>query len=167
MLPQTEYYVGPHNSFVRQSAMSLMANASQIFKQQAHRRACTWFLTGCCGPMREATIPPTEYYVGQHGSTLWQPTVPSMGQCKETFLNATRIQWAHARTCAAFRYGPIRIYALATEAGPTLLFPRHTAILHMGSTDYYSNTCYMGSSHIMGDAYTRLLTAMYYKHHEC
>ena len=67
------------------------------------------------------------------------------GPMQEKCFKHCCIQLAHARTCAAFCYGPVRIYAFATEAGPTLLFPRHTALLHMGSTDYYDNVCYMGS----------------------
>jgi hypothetical protein len=55
------------------------------------------------------------------------------------------IQLAHVRIYAAFCHRPIRIYAFATEAGPMLLFLRHMAILHMGSTEYYDNVCYMGS----------------------
>ena len=70
------------------------------------------------------------------------------GPMQEKCFKHCCIQLAHARTCAAFCYGPVQIYAFATEAGPTLLFPRHMAILHMGSTDYYNNVCYMGSPYI-------------------
>jgi len=42
--------------------------------------------------------------------------------------------------------GPYKPMRPVTETWPMLFFPIHTTNLHVGSTDYYDNVCYMGSS---------------------
>ena len=41
--------------------------------------------------------------------------------------------------------GPYKPMRPVTETWPMLFFPIHTTNLHVGSTDYYDNVCYMGS----------------------
>ena len=42
--------------------------------------------------------------------------------------------------------GPYKPMRPVTETWPMLFFPIHTTNLHVGSTDYYDNVCYMGSN---------------------
>ena len=41
--------------------------------------------------------------------------------------------------------GPYKPMRPVTETWPMLFFPIHMTNLHVGSTDYYDNVCYMGS----------------------
>jgi len=40
--------------------------------------------------------------------------------------------------------GPYEPIDSVTETRPMLFFPIHMTNLHVGSTDYYNNICYMG-----------------------
>ena len=44
--------------------------------------------------------------------------------------------------------GPYKPMRPVTETWPMLFFPIHMTNLHVGSTDYYDNVCYMGSHQI-------------------
>ena len=52
---------------------------------------------------------------------------------------------ANASIFRASLQWPIRTYALVIENGPVSFFPMYKGSLHVGSTDYYDNICYMGS----------------------
>jgi len=51
---------------------------------------------------------------------------------------------ANASIFRASLQWPIQTYALVIENGPVLFFPMYKGSLHVGSTNYYNNICYMG-----------------------
>ena len=54
--------------------------------------------------------------------------------------------WANASIFRASLQWPIQTYALVIENGLVSFFPMYKGSLHVGSTNYYDNICYMGSS---------------------
>jgi len=63
---------------------------------------------------------------------------------------------ANASIFRASLQWPIRTYALVIENGLVSFFPMYKGSLHVGSTDYYDNICYMGSSSNSGDRLVEL-----------
>jgi hypothetical protein len=90
-----EFYLGPCNSFVQQSSMSLMGQYKPIVQM----------LCACGGPMQGLAHPTNILICGptqlSHMAVCHVLDGPMQANCS----NITFMQWAHVRACAWFLTG--------------------------------------------------------------
>jgi len=112
-------------------------------------QACTRF---SCSSLLDAGWANARSLPGYYGAGSWgHATILHKGF--EDVLGPVKLMrdihaftlWANASIFRASLQWPIQTYALVIENGPVSFFPMYKGSLHVGSTDYYDNICYMGS----------------------